>query len=47
MDDAEGSLLTLVMTFPDIQTRDAVLATGMTGGMETSYARLETQVLSG
>lgn len=41
-----GTLLTLVMTFPDAQTRDAVLATGMTDGMETSYARLEAQVLT-
>ncbi len=41
-----GTLLTLVMTFPDVQTRDAVLATGMTDGMETSYARLEAEVLS-
>ncbi len=40
-----GTLLTLVMTFPDVQTRDAVLATGMTDGMETSYARLEAEVL--
>ncbi len=44
---AGGTLLTLVMTFPDVETRDAVLATGMTTGMETSYARLETEVLSG
>ena len=35
------------MTFPDIQTCDAVLATGLTRGMQTSSARLETQVLSG
>ena len=41
-----GTLLTLVMTFPDIALRDAVLATGMTDGMETSYARLEAEVLA-
>lgn len=41
-----GTLLTLVIAFPDAQTRDAVLATGMTDGMETSYARLETEVLA-
>lgn len=41
-----GTLLTLVITFPDADTRDAVLATGMTDGMETSYARLETQLLT-
>lgn len=41
-----GTLLALVITFPDADTRDAILATGMTDGMETSYARLETQVLA-
>jgi uncharacterized protein YndB with AHSA1/START domain len=43
---AEGTLLSLVITFPDIETRDAILATGMTDGMETSYARLESEVLA-
>jgi len=43
---AEGTLLALVITFPDAATRDAVLATGMTDGMETSYARLEETVLA-
>lgn len=42
---ADGTLLSLVITYPDIETRDAVLATGMTDGMETSYRRLESQVL--
>ncbi len=41
-----GTLLAVVMTFPDAETRDAVLATGMADGMETSYARLETEVLA-
>ena len=41
-----GTLLAVVITFPDATTRDAVLATGMTDGMETSYARLETEVLA-
>jgi uncharacterized protein YndB with AHSA1/START domain len=41
----DGTLLTLVITYPNIDTRDAVLATGMTDGMETSYRRLETEVL--
>jgi uncharacterized protein YndB with AHSA1/START domain len=36
-----GTLLSLVITYPNLQMRDAVLATGMTGGMETSYVRLE------
>jgi hypothetical protein len=31
----------MVMTFPDAAVRDSVLATGMTDGMEASYARLE------
>ena len=38
---AGGTLLSLVITYADAAQRDAVLATGMTGGMETSYARLE------
>jgi uncharacterized protein YndB with AHSA1/START domain len=42
----EGTLLALVMTFPDVDTRDAVLATGMTDGMETSYARLDRELLA-
>ena len=36
-----GTLLSLVITYANAAMRDAVLATGMTGGMETSYARLE------
>jgi hypothetical protein len=35
-----------VITFPNAEVRDAILATGMTDGMETSYARLETEVLA-
>ncbi|HET8604590.1 MAG TPA: SRPBCC family protein [Marmoricola sp.] len=42
-----GTLLSLVITYPDAQTRDIVLGTGMVGGMETSYARLEQTVLAG
>ena len=41
----EGTLLAVVITFPDAATRDAILATGMTDGMETSYARLEREVI--
>lgn len=40
-----GTLMTLVITYPDAETRDAVLGTGMTDGMETSYVRLEREVL--
>lgn len=42
----EGTLLSLVITYPDAQVRDMVLATGMTDGMETSYRRLEDVVLA-
>jgi uncharacterized protein YndB with AHSA1/START domain len=42
---AAGTLLVLVITYPDAGVRDTVLGTGMTGGMEQSYARLEAQVL--
>ena len=38
----EGTLLTLVITYPSAEVRDMVLSTGMTDGMEASYARLET-----
>ncbi|MGJ9374298.1 SRPBCC family protein [Nesterenkonia sp. CF4.4] len=36
-----GTLLTLIITYPSAEVRDMVLETGMTDGMETSYARLE------
>lgn len=39
-----GTLLSLLVTYPDAQTRDTILATGMTDGMEASYARLEALV---
>lgn len=38
----DGTLLSLVITYANAEQRDAVLATGMTEGMETSYRRLET-----
>jgi uncharacterized protein YndB with AHSA1/START domain len=40
-----GTLLSIVITYPSAEVRDMVLATGMTDGMETSYARLENDVL--
>ncbi|BDZ47209.1 hypothetical protein GCM10025866_31180 [Naasia aerilata] len=43
---AGGTLLTLVITYANAEMRDAVLATGMVGGMETSYARLESVLAS-
>ncbi len=42
-----GTLLSIVVTYPDAQTRDVVLGTGMVGGMETSYERLERTLLTG
>lgn len=42
-----GTLLTLVVTYPNAEIRDTILATGMTDGMETSYRRLESEVLVG
>lgn len=36
-----GTLLSLVITYANAEQRDAVLATGMTDGMESSYQRLE------
>jgi uncharacterized protein YndB with AHSA1/START domain len=40
------TLLSIVITYPDAATRDAVLATGMTDGMEASYRRLEGEILA-
>lgn len=40
-----GTLLSLVITYPSAEVRDMVLATGMTGGMETSYVRLEEELV--
>jgi len=42
-----GTLLGIVITYPDAETRDIVLGTGMVNGMEASYARLEGTVLAG
>ena len=39
--DGEGTLMTMRMALPDAQARAAMLASGMEGGMEDSYARLE------
>ena len=40
--DGNGTLMTMRMTLPDAKTREAMLATGMEHGMESSYVRLET-----
>jgi uncharacterized protein YndB with AHSA1/START domain len=42
-----GTLMTLVVTYPNAEVRDMVLGTGMTDGMERSYLRLEEEVLAG
>ena len=48
LDEEDGvTLLTLLIEYPDKETRDMVLATGMTDGMEASYARLEQTLLAG
>ncbi|WP_309128769.1 SRPBCC family protein [Microbacterium sp.] len=41
-----ATLVTVLMEFPDAQTRDEILATGMAEGMEQSYQRLESAVLT-
>lgn len=40
-----GTLLSIVITYPNAELRDTILGTGMVGGMEQSYARLEEEVL--
>jgi uncharacterized protein YndB with AHSA1/START domain len=39
--DGEGTLMTIRMTLPDEKTRATMLASGMEGGMEASFTRLE------
>lgn len=41
-----GTLLSLVITYPDVETRDMILETGMAEGMEASYARMESELLA-
>ena len=40
-----GTLMTLIITYPNAELRDLVLGSGMTEGMERSYVRLEEEVL--
>ena len=40
-----ATLITVLIEYPDKETRDMILATGMADGMEASYARLERTVL--
>ena len=39
--DGTGTLMTMRMTLPDAQTREAMLSSGMEHGMEASYVRME------
>ncbi|WP_460798206.1 SRPBCC family protein [Microbacterium sp. GXF0217] len=41
-----ATLITLLIEYPDVETRDMILATGMADGMESSYARLESTLLT-
>jgi uncharacterized protein YndB with AHSA1/START domain len=41
-----ATLITLLIEYPDLATRDMILATGMVDGMEASYARLERELLT-
>lgn len=41
-----ATLVTVLIEYPDKETRDMILATGMAEGMEASFARLESQVLT-
>ncbi len=40
-----GTLASYLITYPDAEVREMVLATGMADGMEASFTRLETEVL--
>ena len=42
--DGAGTLMTMRMTVPSKEVREAMLASGMDQGMETSYARLESMI---
>lgn len=41
-----ATLITLYIEYPDKETRDMILATGMADGMEASYDRLERELLT-
>jgi uncharacterized protein YndB with AHSA1/START domain len=42
--DGTGTLMTVRMTLPDVETRTRMLSTGMEGGMEASYVRFERMI---
>lgn len=41
-----ATLITVLIEYPDKETRDMILGTGMADGMEASYQRLESAVLT-
>ena len=41
-----ATLVTVLIEYPDKETRDMILATGMADGMESSFARLERELLT-
>lgn len=41
-----GTLIAILITYPNAELRDIVLGTGMVGGMEASYARMERELLA-
>jgi uncharacterized protein YbaA (DUF1428 family) len=41
-----ATLVTVLIEYPDKDTRDMILATGMADGMESSFQRLEREVLT-
>jgi uncharacterized protein YndB with AHSA1/START domain len=43
--EGDGVLMTMRMTLAEPTTRDMMVASGMAGGMEASYARLERLIL--
>lgn len=42
--DGAGTLMTMRMALPDLETRTRMLSTNMESGMEASYARLERMI---
>ena len=44
--DGAGTMMVMTMRVDSPETMDAMLATGMTEGMEASYARLEAGILA-
>ncbi len=40
-----ATLITVLIEYPDKETRDMILATGMADGMEASFARLEHAIV--